>query len=74
MTLDSIIFTPQVNLNPKIWRQLGLCNGIRVQPYALETAYQWLKYCVDVSYGCMKWSDVDISLTHDVVVSFPLIK
>ncbi len=32
-----IISTPQVNLNPQIWGQLGQCNSIRVQPYALET-------------------------------------
>ncbi len=39
-----IISTPQVNLTSPIWGQLGLCNSIRVQPYALETAYQWLKH------------------------------
>ncbi len=48
MTLDSIFSTPQVNLNPQIWGQLGRCNGIRVQPCALETAYQWLKQFVYV--------------------------
>ncbi len=41
-----IISTPQVNLNPQIWGQLGQCNGMRVQPYALETAYQGLKHFV----------------------------
>jgi hypothetical protein len=48
MTLDSITSTPQVNLNPQIWGQLGRCNVIRVQPYALETAYQWPKHFVCV--------------------------
>ena len=46
MTLDSIIFTPQVNLTYQIWGQLGQCNRIRLQPYALETAYLWLKHFV----------------------------
>jgi hypothetical protein len=31
-----------------IWGQLGQCNGIRVQPYALDIAYQWLKHFVYV--------------------------
>jgi hypothetical protein len=43
-----IIFTPQVTLTSQIWGQLGRCNGIWVQPYALETAYQWLKHFVYV--------------------------
>ncbi len=33
---NDIIFTPQVNLNPKNWGQLGRCNGIKVHPYALR--------------------------------------
>ncbi len=69
-----IISTPQVNLNPQIWGQLGQCNGIRVQPYALETAYQCHPHFVYVWYGCMKWSEVDVSLNHEVVASFPLLK
>jgi hypothetical protein len=28
--------------------QLGQCNGIRLYPYALETAYQWLKHLIYV--------------------------
>ncbi len=32
-----IIFTPQVALTDQIWGQLGPCNSIRVQAYALET-------------------------------------
>ena len=68
-----IISTLQVNLNPKIWTQYGQCYGIRVQPYALKTAYQWLKHFVYVKYGCMKRSEVDISLKHDVMASFPLL-
>ncbi len=77
MTLDSIIFTPQVNMNLQIWGQLGLgwcSNCIRVHSYALETAHQWLKHFVNVYYGCMKWSEVDISLNHGGVASFPLLK
>jgi hypothetical protein len=58
----------------QIWWQLGWCNGIRLHPYALETAHQWLKHIVYVYYGCMKQSDVDISLNHDVMASFPLLK
>ena len=46
-----IIFTPQVTLNTQIWGQLGRGYGIRVEPYALETAYQWLKYFVYMSNG-----------------------
>ncbi len=30
-------------LKYQIWDQLGPCNSIRVQPYALETAYQCLE-------------------------------
>ena len=62
-----IIFTPQVTLSPQMWDQLGRCNSIsiRVHSFALETAYQWLKHFVYVYYGCIKWSEVDISLNHD---------
>ena len=58
----------------KIWCQLGRCNGVRVHPRALETAYQWLKPFVYVKYGCMKRSEIDISLSHDVMTSFSLHK
>ncbi len=61
-----IIFTTQVNLTSQIWGQLGWCTGIRVHPYALETAYQWLKHFVYSLYGCMKRFKVGISLKHDV--------
>ncbi len=70
----SIISTPQVNLNPQIWGQLGRCNGIMMQIISLETAYQWLNHFVYVFYGCVKWSEVSISLNHDIVASFPLLK
>jgi hypothetical protein len=63
-----------VALTSQIWGQLGRCNGIRVQPYAFETAYQWLKHFEYVYYGCMKQSEVDIRLNHDVMASFPLLK
>ncbi len=43
-----IIFTPLGTLNSQIWGQFGQCNGIRVQPFSLETAYQWLKHFVYV--------------------------
>ena len=33
-------------ISPQIWGRLGRCNGIRVHPHALETAYQWLKHFV----------------------------
>ncbi len=56
------------------WGQLGWCNGLRVHPYALETAYKRLKHFAYVYYGCMTWSEVDISLKHDVVASFPLLQ
>ena len=59
--------------SPQIWGQLGQFYGIWLQPYAVETAYQWLKHFVYVKYGCMKWSEVDISLKHDVIASFPLL-
>jgi hypothetical protein len=58
----------------QIWGQLGRCNGIRVLPCILETAYQWLKHFVYVYYGCMNQSEVDISLKHDIMASFPLLK
>ncbi len=61
-------------LTSQIWGQLGWCSSIRVQPYALETAYQWLKHFVYAYYGCMKWSEVVISLKHDVMASFQLLK
>ena len=70
----SIISTPQVNLTFQIWGQLVRCNGIRVQPYALEATYEWLKQFIYVQYGCMQQSEVDISLKHNVVVSFSLLK
>ena len=41
-----IIYTPQATPNSQIWGQLGQCNITRVHPYALETAYQWLKRCI----------------------------
>ncbi len=63
-----------IELTSQIWGQLGRCNGIRVQPYALEIAYQWLKHFVYVYYGCMNQSEVDISLKHDVMASFSLLK
>jgi hypothetical protein len=42
---------------------------MRAHPYALETAYQELKYFAHVQYGCVKQSEVDISLNHDVMAS-----
>ncbi len=69
-----IILIPQVTLISQIWGQLGWCNGIRVHPYALEPAYQWLKHFVYVLYGCMEWSEVDISLNHEVIATFSLYK
>ncbi len=65
-----IMSTPQVDLYFQIWGQLGRCNGIRVHPYALETAYQWLKLFVYVYHGCMKQSEKDVSLNHDITASF----
>ncbi len=61
-------------LTSQIWGQHGRCNGIRVQSYYLETSYQWLKHFIYVYYGCMKQSEVDISLEHDVMASFPLLQ
>jgi hypothetical protein len=39
-----IISTPQVTLTSQIWGKLGRCNRIKVHPYFLETAYQWLEH------------------------------
>jgi hypothetical protein len=61
-----------VDLNSQIWGQRGQCNGIRVDPYALETAYQRLKHFAYVCCGCLKQSEVDTSLNHDVMASFTL--
>ena len=69
-----IICAPQVTLTSQIWGQLGRWDNIREYPYALETAYQWLKHIVHVYYGCMKWFEVDVTLNHDVMASFPLLK
>ncbi len=69
-----IIFTPQVTLTSQILSHFGMCNGIRVKPYAPETAYRWLKHFLYVYYGCMKWSEVDININHDIVASFSLLK
>ncbi len=67
-----ITSTPQVTLSPKILGQPGHCNGIKVPPYALETAYQRLKHFECVCYGCLNQSEVDISLNHDIMASFSL--
>ncbi len=40
--------TPQVALTYQIWGQVGPCNSIRVQPYALATTYQCLKHIIYV--------------------------
>ncbi len=69
-----IIFTPQVTLTTQILGHFGRCKGIGVQLYALETAYQWLKHFLYVYWGCMKWSEVDISLNLGVAASFSLHK
>ncbi len=65
-----IISNPQVTLSLQILGQPGHCNGIRVHPYALETAHQRLKHVAYVCYGCLKQSEVDLSLNHDVMASF----
>ncbi len=72
--LASYVFRHNATAYDKIWGQLGQCNGIRGEPYALETAYQCLKHFVYVYYGCMKRSEVDISLNHEVVASCSLHK
>jgi hypothetical protein len=69
-----IISTPQVTLSLQIWGQPGRCNGIRVHLFALEPAHQRLKHFAYVYYGCLKQSEVDISLNHDVTTSFSLRK
>jgi hypothetical protein len=49
-------------------------NSIKVHPYALETAYQYLKHFVYVYYGCGKQSEVDVSLNYHAMASFQLHK
>ena len=44
-----VTFTPQVTLMYQICGQFGPCNSIRVQPYALEAAYQCLKLFIYMS-------------------------
>jgi hypothetical protein len=61
-------------LTSQILDHLDWCINIRVHPHTLERAYQWVKHCVHVLYGCIKWSEVDISLNHDVMASVPLLK
>ena len=58
----------------QIWGQLGRCNSIRAQSYSLERAYQLPKHYVHAKYGCMKWSEVNISLNHAVMTSVSLHK
>ena len=43
-----ITFTPQVTLTYENWMQLGPCNSIKVQPYALETAYKYLNHFISL--------------------------
>ncbi len=69
-----VIFTPQVTLTYQIWGELGPCNSIRVQPYALETTYQCLKHFIYVQIGCVKRSEVGINLNRDIMTSFSLLK
>ncbi len=45
---NGIISTPQVTQNSRIEGNLGLCNGMRMHPYALGTAYKYLKHLVYV--------------------------
>jgi hypothetical protein len=52
----------------------GRWNDIRVHPYALETQYTNESNTLDVSIGCMKRSEVDISLKHDTMATFSLHK
>jgi hypothetical protein len=47
---------------------------MKVHPYTCEPAYQYLKHFVHVQYRCEKQSEVDVSLNHDVIESFPLHK
>ncbi len=46
-------------------------NGVRLHPYSHETACQILKHFQYIQYGSGKGSGVDVSLNHDVMVSFP---
>jgi hypothetical protein len=73
-SLRWISASTMMSQNPKIGGNLGLCNDIRVHPYALETAYLYLKHLVYVIYGCEKQSEVDISLNHHALASFSLHK
>ncbi len=53
----------------------NLAGGtIKVHPYACETACQYLKYIVHVQYRCGKQSEVDVSLNHHAMASFPFHK
>ena len=47
-----IVPTPQGTWIHKSGCQLARCNGIRVHPNAIETAYQWLKHSVYGACGC----------------------
>jgi hypothetical protein len=74
MASNGIISTPQVTQKPQIGGNVGLCNDIRVNSYALETAYLYLKYVVYIIHGCEKQSEVDFSLNHHAMVSCSLHK
>ncbi len=67
-----ITSTPQVNPNPQIWGPFFWCNCIKVRPKVLDTANQCPKHFVYVYNGCMKLSEINISL-RDFVASFPLL-
>jgi hypothetical protein len=59
--------------NPKF--VANLAGGmVKVLPYACEQAYQYLEHFVRVQYGCGKQSEVDVSLNHHAIASFPLHK
>ena len=67
---NDIIFTPQATQNSQIWGQLGRCNGIRVHPCAIETAYQWLTHLhmsnIDVGSGLRWMLASNMTLWHHI--------
>ena len=52
--------------------QLQLCNNsVRVHLYAYVPHWKMLKQFIDVHYGCGNQSQMDYSLNHDIMASFP---
>jgi hypothetical protein len=67
-----IISTRQSQRIAKNLTQLWQCNSVSVHSYAYVPHWKVKKHFIYVHYGCGKQSEVDYSLNHDIMASFPL--